>query len=164
MKVLEFYRGGGNTNGHTLEEILKWSDGALEMDHDWVQFVFGSNEPSKLNGDAPTLTKEESDIFKADPELQEKVKQAFLRFLKFLHFKLESDGEKPVIKAESVDVWWLEEFNHTMLRVTRMLKSLRLKGLERYAVAFYEAVKPFRNRLSDNTWGYWTRATFDPLW
>jgi hypothetical protein len=167
MKIVEFYRGErANNAGHTLEEILTWSNGALEMDHDWVQWVFGSNERSMLNGEAPTLTKEESDIFKSDPELQEKVKQSFIRILRFLDFKLSKDGEEILIEPKDENVpWWIRgAFNHNMLRVTRILKCLRLTGNDRYAVAFFDALREFKDKLSTNTWGYYHSAVFEPLW
>lgn len=172
MQIVEFYRGErGNTNGIPLEEILTWSNGALEMDHDWVQWVFPSNEQSMLNGDAPTLTKAESLIFEADVELQQKVKTSFIRFLDFLGFELVQDDEtiliKPMVATEKrprPNEAILGVFNHNMLRMTRLLKSLRCTGLNRYAVAMYDALRPHKEYYSPNTWGHWTRAVFDPLW
>lgn len=167
MEIVKFYRGErGNQNGHKLEEILNWTDGALEMDHDWVQWVFPSNERSMLNGEAPTMTKQEAQIFETDPELREKVKQSFVRFLDFLQFQLVEDGDKVLIEPKDKEnlPFWLRSFNHTMLRVTRMLKSLRLSGNTRYAIAFFDAMRPFKAQLSPNTWSYWHGAVFDQLW
>lgn len=168
MKIVEFYRGErGNGEGHTLAEIMTWSNGALEVDHDYVQWMFPSNERSMLNGDAPTMTKQESQVFEADPELQEKVKQSFVRFLEFLDFKLVQDDETGVkIEPKDENIPWFIRgpFNHNMLRVTRVLKCLRLTGNTKYAVAFYTALLEFKNLLSTNTWSYWQGAVFDPLW
>ena len=66
MQVIEFYRGvRGNTNGHMLDDILSWSNDALEIEHDYVQWLFPSNVSSNFNCDAPVLTKEESLIFQS---------------------------------------------------------------------------------------------------
>lgn len=167
MKIVEFYRGErGNCDGHMLDDIVNnWTDGMLEMDHSYVQWFFPSNERSMLNGEAPTMTKIESEIFEADPELQEKIKQSFIRFLSFLKFKLVMDDQMVMIAPMEENIpWWLQQFNHTMLRITRMLKCLRLTGNTKYAVAFYDAMRPFKTQLSPNTWNYWTGAVFDPLW
>lgn len=167
MQIVEFYRGErGNQCGHKLDEMLTWSNGALEMDHDYVQWMFPSNERSMLNGEAPTLTKEESKIFEADPALQEKVKQSLVRFLDFLHFKLSRDDEAVLIEPKDSQntPWWLRNFNHNMLRVTRLLKALRLTGNTKYAVAMFDALRPFKPQVSTNTWQYWYAAVFDPLW
>lgn len=168
MKIVEFYRGErGNQNGHMLDEILTWSNGALDMDHDWVQWVFASNEASMLNGEAPVMTKAESELFENDPSLQDKMEQSFLRFLSYLGFEVViKDAVKPHIEPiESENTpWWLRSFNHNMLRVTRVLKSLRLTGHTEYAVALYNALLKFEANVSPNTWQYWKAATFDDLW
>lgn len=167
MQVVEFYRGErGNQNGDKLEDILKWTNGQLEMDHDYVQWMFPSNEMSMLNGEAPTLAKHESDIFKADPALQAKVKESLVRFLEFLDFKLTEDGETVKVDPKDENIpWWLRgAFNHNCLRMTRLLKCLRLTGLDRYAVAVYDCLREFKDKVSTNTWGYWHGAVFEPLW
>lgn len=168
MKVVDFYRGErGNCNGHKLDEILTWTNGALELEHDWVQWTFPSNEQSGLNCDAPTMTKEESAIFLADPVLQEKVKQSLVRFLEFLDFKLTKDEEN-FIRIEPKDdniPWFIRiAFNHNMLRTTRVLKCLKLTGNTKYAIAFFNALTEFKQHISQNTWSHWQRAMFNPLW
>jgi len=168
MKIVEFYRGErGNCNGDTLDQMVGlWTDGMLEMDHDYIKWMFPSNEPSMLNCDAPVLTKDESKIFESDPELQEKVKQSFIRFLKVLQFKMSRDDD--AIRIEAIEPentpGWLRTFNHNMLRVTRVLKCLRLTGNTRYANAFYDALRPYFVQVSPNTYKFWTSAIFDPLW
>lgn len=167
MKIVEFYRGErGNQNGHMLEDIVtNWTDGMLEMDHDYVQWLFPSNERSMLNGEAPTLTREESKVFEADPELREKVKQSFVRFLNFLGFKLSRDDDVVLIEPKDENLpWWLRNFNHTMLRVTRMLKCLRLTGNTRYANTFFDTLRAFKSHVSPNTWQFWHDAVFHELW
>ena len=165
MKIIDFYRGGiGNQNGNTLSEILTWSKGWLEGDHDYVQWLLPSNETSQINGEAPTLTLEESQIFKEDKELQDKVKQSLVKFLWFLDFKLVRDDEQVIIEPVVEIPDWLKGFNHNMLRVTRLIKSLRLTGLEKYANAYYTALLPFKNKVSINTWSYWQKAAIEPLW
>jgi hypothetical protein len=59
----------------------------------------------------------------------------------------------------------MKEFNHNMLRVTRVLKSLRLTGLPRYADAFFKVLLQHKGTIgSPNAFGHWTRATFNDLW
>jgi len=159
-KIVDFYREEcGNNNGHMLKEILSWSNGALEMDHDYIQWLFPSNEQSNFNCDAPTLTQEEAAIFQADPSLKEKVRESFQRILKFFEF----DGEETIKPTQEVPLW-LQAFNHNMLRATRVIKSLRLLGLDAEAAAFYKCLEGFKDRVSGNTFEYWRAAAQDPLW
>lgn len=49
MEIVKFYRGErGNQNGDMLDDILTWKFGALDMDHDFIQWLFPSNEPSQM--------------------------------------------------------------------------------------------------------------------
>lgn len=153
-----------------LVDILSWTNGQLEMDHDWVQWVFPSNEPSSLNSDAPTMTLEESQTFEANTVLQAKVVDSFKRYLSFLVMNL-VDGDVPKVEVSVSTPWWLANFNHNMLRITRVLKSLRLTGNTKYANAFYDALRPYTASsegvnplVSYNTAQHWRNAIFDSLW
>jgi hypothetical protein len=170
MKIIEFYRGSGRNNvGYTLKNMRGFSHDWMEVDHDYIQWLFPSNEPSMMNDEAPVMTKEESEIFKADPELQEKMKESLLQFLDFLGLRLVGDDLMSIQAKEPTEriknpVWWMGEFNHNMLRITRCLKSLRLTGLDRYAAALFDFLQENKSKFSSNTFGHWTRAVTEPLW
>lgn len=168
MPCVEFYREERpNPNGNYLREILTWNNGALDMDHDWVQWVFPSNEMSQMNSDAPAMTKNESQIFQADPELKEKVKTSLIRILNFLGLELNENDEVQLVQETEdnpLPQWWMRGFNHTMLRVTRILKCLRLTGHQHYAISMHNALLTQKDRFSENTLGHWRRAVNGPLW
>lgn len=172
MRVVEFYRGEiPNQSGVTLEQMMQFTLGEMEMDHDYIQWMFPSNEPSMLNCDAPVLTKEESEIFKADPELQQKVLDSFYKFLNFLGLEA-SISESGTMWIEEIaptesrpdPQWWMKSFNHNMLRVTRVLKCMRLTGHLDPALALHGFLKSHQDKFSENTRKYWYDATFEPLW
>lgn len=172
MKIVEFYRGERpNHMGVTLDEMMQFTHGQLEMDHDYVQWMFPSNEASMLNVEAPVLTKEEAYIISSDPELREKVKQSFIKMLDFFGFVLTKDEEGSVLiedmpptEKRKQPQRWLMSFNHNMLRATRVLKCLRLCGLTEHALAFYNALRNHKVKVSTNTFKYWTDAIMVPLW
>lgn len=158
-KIIDFYNEEcGNNDGRYWSEILGWSDDWLEDEHTYIQWLFPSNEPSQMVWDAPVMTLEDSQIFQANPALQDKLKQSFLRILKFYELELVRDDEvveiKPVVKMPA----WLQYFNHNMLRATRIIKSLRLTGLDKYARAFYDCLVLFKQNE------HWMRAVEGPLW
>ena len=164
---VDFYRGDTpNKADKYLEEILTWSNGALEVDHDWVQWVFPSNEVSMMNYDAPIMTQEESIIFQSDQGLKDRVKKSFVRFLDFLGLELIDDEVHvvPVSENNPNPQWWTQAFNHNMLRVTRILKCLRLTGNEHYAFSLYNALMTIQERFTSNTLNYWEQAINLPLW
>lgn len=171
MKIVEFYRGErGNQNGDTLEQIMGYSLGAMEVDHDYIQWLLPSNEPSMLNCDAPVLTREEAKILSSDPELKAKLRQGYQKFFYFLGLRLTSDDEhgatlevvEPTQERKD-PLWWLRSFNHNMLRVTRALKSMRLTGNPTYATALYDFLQAHRSEVSSNTWAYWQNAALGDI-
>jgi len=163
MKIVNFYRGGENNCGYTLEEIWGWKKGFLECDHDYIQWVFPSNERSKMNDEAPVLTLEEANVFREDAELKKKLIRSFEMFVKFLDLKFDGDE----IKFGAVP-WWAKRFEHNSLRITRCLKSMRLTGNEYRAQKLFDVLLELKNNqevsFSDNTWGFWCDAIHGPLW
>jgi hypothetical protein len=69
-------------------------------------------------------------------------------------------AEGPNFTARVPDVWAAP--NHNWLRVTRILRSLRLLGLEGEARALYEWLKTLygsrRFPITADTFRYWTEA------
>ncbi|KAF2762434.1 hypothetical protein EJ05DRAFT_471460 [Pseudovirgaria hyperparasitica] len=62
---------------------------------------------------------------------------------------------------------WVMRFNHNHLRITRILRSLRVLGLTKEADAFFaalESVQAERGKFSDTSLKYWRRAVEQPLW
>ena len=48
--LITFYRGSGTDHaGRRIDEILSWDDAALESVHDYIQWLFPLDEPSRFN-------------------------------------------------------------------------------------------------------------------
>jgi hypothetical protein len=62
---------------------------------------------------------------------------------------------------------WFIRFDHNHLRITRIIRSLRILGLEQNGVAFFHALSrvnnQFKGRLSTRSVEYWRRAALRPL-
>jgi len=164
MQVVEFYQEKiPNPNGVFLSEILAQNNGFWEMDHDYIQWVFPSNEVSMMNGNAPVLRKAEADVFLKDKELSDKVVKSFERFLSFLGLKYEN-GE--IFHETLPHIFTF--FNHNYLRITRCLKSLRLTNNDKHASALFKYLQVLKETegavVSTNTWFFWEDAMFNDLW
>ena len=162
-RVVDFYRGiRTDTEGRLLKDILAWPDDDLEEVHDFIQWLFPLPEPSQFHADAPLLTNEDIAAFKSDPILQANLMKAFERILPFLGLSL-TDGnvvEGKNFKSRVADVWAMP--NHNWLRITRILRSLMLLGMEAQAQDFYERLDAlYRSRkfpIPAETFSYWTEA------
>jgi hypothetical protein len=165
--LVEFYRGSGtDSEGRRLDAILAWGDGRLEAVHDFIQWLFPLPEPSRFNPDAPLLTAEDISAFRQDPRLRANLRRSFERILSFLGLARAADGEVlegPNFASRAPDVWVYP--NHNWLRITRILRSLYLLGLETEARALYRRLADFHSRrrfpIGDDTFQYWSGAVRD---
>ena len=144
-RLLEFYSGRATDDrGRYLREILEWSDQELESVHDYIQWLFPLREPSAFNPRAPLLDDAAMGEFRRSGELQRNVLASFERMLRFYGFELAAAAEDCVVRravnfSERARVW-LAPMNHNHLRITRILKCLRLVGLEDHGRAFFDAL------------------------
>ena len=122
-EIIKFYQFKESSCRHTLSDIWDWSNDQLEIEHDFIQWIFPLNEASSYNPDAPVLSIEDIKEFRNSPELQFRVMVSIHTFMRFLY--------------RTVNHWCTEK-DHNHLRITRMLKSLRLLGLDQEANNCYD--------------------------
>src|SRR5471030_411942 len=137
--LLDFYRGlGTDTEGRFLKDILAWHDNDFEEGHAVLQWLFPTPEPTKFNSEAPLLTENDIAAFKSDPLLQTSLMKSFERILGFLGLALSEgkvvDGQN--FTARVADVW--ASPNHNWLRISRILRSMKLLGMAAQAQALYD--------------------------
>lgn len=152
--------------GRTAAGILEWDDAGLEHVHDYIQWLFPLAEPSPVNPHAPTVTAVTREAFAARPELRARLRAAFLRMLGFYGLEW-LDGEVQRGARFEEAAWnWLSPGNHNHLRITRILKSLALLGLEAEARAFQRCLQAIdaeeqasgRRRITGATARFWREA------
>jgi hypothetical protein len=164
-RLTEFYRGTApDTAGRTLEQIQGFSDQRLEAVHDFIQWMFPLRERSQFNPSAPLLTDADVAEFRSDPRLKQNLLRSFEVFLAFLGLTLD-DGI--VTRAEDFDaksdVWKFP--NHNWLRITRVLASTRILGLESSSLALFGFLRTLKDSrdsgITDDTFAYWAGAAGD---
>lgn len=137
QQLLDFLRGAGQGPGsYTLEEVLRWNHGRLERQHNYIQWLFPTDEASKFNAEAPLLTPELCEAARNDEVVVGNVSRSLDVFLCFLGLELLTGPKVSVRKRatfkERAEVCWRVNCacgNHNWLRLARVLKSLRLLGL-----------------------------------
>ena len=157
--LIRFYRGvATDSEGRTLAELWSLSDSEMEEIHDFIQWMFPLREPSRFNPDAPLLTATDIEEFQRDLTLRANLLRSLDRFLAFLGLRR---AEERVVRgpdfAEKGSVW--RHPNHNWLRVTRVLHSLCLLGLEPEAKAFFscltELYQGSGGGLTPDTFRFW---------
>lgn len=161
-QIVEFYRGTGeDSEGRKLADVWAFGDDDMEFHHDFIQWMFPLKEPSRFNFRAPTLTEEDIRAFRDEEALRSNLERSFERFLAFLGLAREGGRVKPAADFEAKR-WIFQDPDHNWLRITRVLTSLRLLGLEDLSRAFYEGLldlmKDGRARITAETRRYWRDA------
>ncbi|PMD34734.1 hypothetical protein L207DRAFT_588248 [Hyaloscypha variabilis F] len=161
--LISFYEGTGRDHrGRRLSEILRWDAARLESSHDYIQTMFPLPEASGVNWDAPVINRQVFDAFRSRVELRGHLRDSFQKILWFYGFKLVyEDGEAKVSKGANYGEHsgnWNNRFDHNHLRITRIIRSLRVLGLEDEAKAFRIAIASSATRVDPRSREFWRRA------
>ncbi|MFC7379088.1 opioid growth factor receptor-related protein [Brevundimonas sp. GCM10030266] len=126
--------------------MLAFNNAALEQNHDYIQWLFPLTEPSGAVPDAPVLTTEEVAAIAHSSIAQIVLAGATDRMASFYR-----DTDR-----------WLRAEDHNHLRITRIIRSLRLlrgdaaaEGFKAWIMARVEATGAPVNSRSR---GYWATA------
>jgi hypothetical protein len=161
---------GADEQGRTLEDILAWNDATLERTHNYIQTLFPLPEPSSTTDKAPLVTLE--------------VRQAFKRMLTFYGLEYSKVQDTDDSRDYNPDTnsthaitdgpnWeaakdrWVVHKNHNHLRITRIIRSLRLLGCKEQAQALYSFLEVDEEVIavvSRQSQGFWARAASADLW
>jgi hypothetical protein len=176
--LIAFYRDGGrDSEGRSLSEILAWPDEDLEDIHDFIQWLFPLPERSGANPSAPTLNPDVIAAFRATPAMLDRLRDSFRRMLRFYGFCWSTMAAPPsypgvpageklfLLRAPDFQYRadnWLRPMNHNHLRLTRILRSTLLLGLEAESKALFDALnevyREFPTRISARTHAFWSDA------
>ncbi|KAK4561831.1 hypothetical protein LTR86_004511 [Recurvomyces mirabilis] len=168
----------GDDRNTTLEHVLKYSDTKLERKHDFIQHLFPTPEPSGFNPVATTLTKPVVDAFRERKVLRDNLHRSFVRIMDFWGFTVTTSNSDEASHVhlditprrdflQKARQTWLSSYNHNQLRINRMIRSLRILGLDheaRYATAmFLGADLQYNNIINDATLQIWLNSAVRAL-
>ena len=162
--IVDFYTSAApDHKGRYLTEILKWSDDELERVHDYIQWLFPLPQRSGFNVNAPVLDGPTIQEFRSRPDLQLSLRASFVRMLQFYGLEFVA-ANPPTVRSAPFFAErsqnWLTPSNHNHLRITRILKSSRIVGLETEATAFFNCLADICQQESMNAVPSITEATF----
>ncbi|KAI1084846.1 opioid growth factor receptor conserved region-domain-containing protein [Whalleya microplaca] len=178
-RLVEFYdpaTKGVDACGRTLDQILSWRDTRLETQHDYIQTLFPLPEGSLFNDLAPVIDEETFLYFRQHDGLRSNLRRAFERILAFYGFEIKPQGDadadagRVTVTAKNNNAEnfarWVRRMDHNHLRITRIIRCLRVLGLEKEARGFYDALVRTRDTLGQigaQSMEFWKRAIEKPL-
>lgn len=146
-RILAFLEGEGpDSRGRTIFDVLAFDDAALEHNHDFIQWLFPLTEASGAVANAPVLTPGDIAAVRASMPAQASLAAATDRLAVFY---MRTHG-------------WLVPHDHNHLRITRIIRSLRLLRGDEVAEAFkafvLARVDDTRAPINARSLGFWTTA------
>jgi len=152
--LLSFLRGEGRgPRDATLAEVLAMDFEGWQTAHDFIQWVFPTDQPSRFVKESPLLTPELQAVARGDERILANTRRSFEYFLDFLGLELvriDDEGQpnmrirrSPQFGNRRTVCWEVNclEGNHNWRRISRALRSLSLLGLDTEVAAFYRCLE-----------------------
>jgi len=146
-EIVSFLEGKApDHRGRILAMLLQQTDHQAETTHDYIQWLFPLNEPSRSVNGVPVLTELEIDEIRQISLAQANLAKSARWFLGFLER----------------NVHWIIKYNHNYLRITRVIKSLRLLASDKAADEFKDKVLALAgdnlNLVDQKARGFWANS------
>ena len=163
--LLNFYRGQGTDHARrNLADLHRFDQQQLEAVHDYIQWLFPLPEGSGVNPQAPRLSAVDIAAFHAEPSLRARLRESLILMLEFWGMSLDSGGA--VVPSPNFSVRapnWLTPHNHNYLRITRVIRSIGVLGMDQEAHTLQVAMDRIAEHvgpevISQETRAYWQRA------
>jgi len=137
---------GHDHRRRSLDDVLAYDDSMLERSHDYIQWLFPLPEASRFNHNAPVLSTEDVAEIKASEAAKANLRRARERMLDFY-------------KAND---HWLTAFDHNHLRITRIIRCLKLALGTDEARGFHDEIRALvaaaGNPVNAESLRYWQQA------
>lgn len=143
--VVDFLNGQGvDGRGRTLAQVLAFDDAALERHHDFIQWLFPLPEPSGAVPESPVLSPEDVAAIRSSEGAQAALAASSRRMLDFY-------------RGNEI---WRGPADHNHLRITRIIRSLRLLVGDVEANAFRASILELADGapISETSRTYWAAA------
>jgi len=154
--LLNFYL-DDNRFPFTITDVITGTDEWLETCHGHIQWTFPLETPS-LFVNAPIITREFVELFQHSGVLQHYMYNAYGRMLQFY-------GLTDQVYNENIVKRWVTPRNHNFLRLTRMIRSLKIHMPNWHLwESLYEKLESvatdptFRAIIGEETLKYWNDA------
>jgi len=146
-RLVAFLRGSGtDTGSRRLSDIWQFDDDEIDHTHDFIQWMFPLREASGANFNALTLAASDIETIQSSMQCRQNLEKSATWILAFFE------------RTEEI----FQYTNHNHLRVTRIIRSLRLLHSDQQAEQFKQAVLAMIQargaRINPVTVAFWLEA------
>lgn len=146
-RLVVFLEGSGaDSQGRRLSDVWQFDDDEIEHTHDFIQWMFPLREVSGSNFTAPTLLASDIEAIQSSVQCRQNLEKSSTWILAFFE------------RTEEI----FQYTNHNHLRVTRIIKSLRLLHSDQMADQFKQDVLAIiqerQARINPVTVAFWLES------
>ena len=135
-----------NSSGWLLSHVWKFNDTQIENTHTFIQWVFPTDEPSRATPGSPVLDEEQILEIQNNDQAKQNLSKSADWFFNFLRR----------------NNYWRKAHDHNHLRITRVIKSLRLlcgdDEADYYKEQFWQLLGADISQIPSKTIEYWEDA------
>ena len=135
-----------DSRGRTFDSILSYSDEDTETIHNFIQWVFPLDEASRAVAGSPVLSKSDIAEIRASSTSKINLTRASAWYLGFLNRNRH----------------WVTKYDHNHLRITRVIKSLRLLvgdfEADDFRVKVFVLLGDEKSKIDLKAVSFWTEA------
>lgn len=162
--LIEFYKNQTkNIYGFTLEQMWNFTLKELEKRHNYIQWMFPLDKPSRFEEMAPVLDENTINIMLNDKLIIENLKKSFAVIINLYGLTYDKEN-KSILRAsdfqEKAKVW-LTENNHNFARISRILKSLTIFKCHDEAQMFFNILTEIKREnptILDCSYLFWKES------
>ncbi len=155
-----------NPNGLYLKDLWHFSDWEFENTHDFIQWMFPLELKSNHSKTAPVVSKKDLEEMLNDPDVRKNLLKSLNVAEDFWGFTVEHQsitGEKPVGFKRYDSLNWPALSHHNYIRISRVIHSLKIFGLDKEAQELYEFLENefyaiYRLQVGQETLESWKNA------
>ncbi|MFA0028081.1 opioid growth factor receptor-related protein [Vibrio breoganii] len=147
--------------GRRIEQIWALDSFWLEYDHEYIQWLFPIDTPSRFHSHSPIACQSTQDYFCACEVLREAQLHSLGMMLDFFGMRFFGNSIVPKEDLNMQEHPWLKPMDHNHLRITRIIRSLALLGQAELSQTFQMAMlKTAREQgdVNEDTLGFWRQA------
>ncbi|MDB2324564.1 opioid growth factor receptor-related protein [Alphaproteobacteria bacterium] len=135
-----------NSSGWLLSHVWKFNDTQIENTHTFIQWVFPTDEPSRATPGSPVLDDEQILAIQNSEQAKQNLSKSAEWYFDFLRR----------------NNFWRKPHDHNHLRITRVIKSLRLlcgdDEADYFKEQFWQLLGTDISQIPSRTIEYWEDA------
>ncbi|GEA50028.1 hypothetical protein VIN01S_08320 [Vibrio inusitatus NBRC 102082] len=147
--------------GRRIEQIWALDSFWLEYDHEYIQWLFPIDTPSRFHPHSPIVCQSTQDYFSTCEVLREAQLHSLGMMLDFFGMRFFGNSIVPKQDLNIRDHAWLKATDHNHLRISRIIRSLALLDQIELSQAFQTAMLRCareHGEVNEKTLSYWRQA------